>query len=160
METEAVFERGSDGHGVMRSVIVVGIDGSEAAWRAAAYAAGLARRQGSGLALVYVQTTNALAAAVGLGPSVAETAARTAEQIEREVRQGAEGIERAGGSIQISWEFHTFPGDVFNGLSNLAVDLRADAIVVGACHGLCHRFLGSPSLRLVKAGRCPVIVVP
>ncbi|MGW2658903.1 universal stress protein, partial [Streptomyces sp. NPDC001478] len=41
------FERGTDGP----KVIVAGIDGSESSMRAAAYAAGLARRQRAMLAL-------------------------------------------------------------------------------------------------------------
>src|SRR6478736_9971556 len=45
------FERGTDGP----KVIVAGVDGSDSSWRAAAYAAGLARRQNALLALVYVQ---------------------------------------------------------------------------------------------------------
>ena len=48
----SVFEYGVDGP----KLIVVGLDGSDSSWRAAAYAAGLARRQHSKLVLVYVQT--------------------------------------------------------------------------------------------------------
>lgn len=44
-------ERGTDGP----EVIVIGVDGSDSSMRAAAYAAGLARRQGALLTVVYVQ---------------------------------------------------------------------------------------------------------
>ncbi|HEY3869226.1 MAG TPA: universal stress protein [Actinocrinis sp.] len=148
-----MIEHGADGPGV----IVVGVDGSECSWRAAAYAAGMARRQGSRLGIVYVQPTHAIAASVGLGAAVTETVSKVAQDIERQIREGAEQMsERAA----LHWDFYTFPGDVFIGLSNVADDLRADAVVVGTCRRLEHRFFGSPSLRLVKARRWPVIVVP
>ena len=137
------------------SVIVVGVDGSDSAWRAAAYAAGLAGRQGSVLVLAYVRQANRIASA--LGPFALEAAAHVAEELERQVRDGA---ERLCEPLTLRWEFRCVPGEVFAGLMSVADDLRADAIVVGACRNPLHRFLGSPSLRLVKARRWPVIVVP
>lgn len=71
------FERGTDGP----KVIMVGMDGSEAAARAAAYAAGLARRQNALLAIVYVQPVYAGAAA--LGAAVNETTEEVAGELVR-----------------------------------------------------------------------------
>ena len=42
----------------------------------------------------------------------------------------------------------------------VATELRADAVVVGASSRFGHRFVGSMAVRLVKAGRWPVTVVP
>jgi nucleotide-binding universal stress UspA family protein len=42
----------------------------------------------------------------------------------------------------------------------MATEIRADAIVVGASTWAGHRFAGSLAVRLVKAGRWPVTVVP
>ncbi|GAA0650135.1 universal stress protein [Streptomyces thermocarboxydovorans] len=145
------FERGTDGP----KVIVVGVDGSESSMRAAAYAAGLARRQGALLALVYVQPV--MAAGAALGAPVAAVTDEIAEDLMAQIR---EATERMRGIFEVRWEFHTFRGDPFNGLAKAADDLKADAVVVGASEQAGHRFIGSVAVRLVKAGRWPVTVVP
>lgn len=145
------FERGTDGP----RVIVVGVDGSDSSLRAAAYAAGLARRQGALLALVYVQPVPGAGAALGV--PVADTTGEIAEDLVAQVR---DAMERIKGVFGIRWEFHTFRGDPYNGLVKAADDLKADAVVVGASEQAGHRFIGSVAVRLVKAGRWPVTVVP
>ncbi|GAA3308954.1 universal stress protein [Streptomyces cinereospinus] len=144
------FERGTDGP----KVIVVGVDGSDSSLRAAAYAGGLARRQGALLALVYVQPGPAAAA---LGAPVAATTDEIAEDLVSQIRDAA---ERVKGMFDVRWEFHTVRGDPFSGLVKAADDLTADAVVVGASEQAGHRFAGSVAIRLVKAGRWPVTVVP
>lgn len=145
------FERGTDGP----KVIVVGVDGSESSFRAAAYAAGLARRQHALLALVYVQPV--LTAGAALGVPVADATDEIAESLVQEIRTAA---ERVRDIFEVRWEFHTFRGDPYNGLVTAADELRADAVVVGASEQAGHRFVGSVAIRLVKAGRWPVTVVP
>lgn len=137
------------------SVIVVGVDGSDPAWRAAAYAAGLAGRQGSRLVLVHVRHPSPIATA--FGPYAVEAAVRAAQEVEQQV---VEGAERLGTALGLSWELHVIPGAVVDCLTTLATRLRADAVVVGACHNRLHRIAGSPATRLVRGGRWPVIVVP
>ncbi|MFC9463781.1 universal stress protein [Streptomyces coelicoflavus] len=145
------FERGTDGP----KVIVVGVDGSDSSLRAAAYAGGLARRQGALLAVVYVQPV--LAGGAALGASVAETTDEIAEELVAQIR---EATERVKGIFDIRWEFHTFRGDPYSGLVRTADELKADAVVVGASEQAGHRFVGSVAVRLVKSGRWPVTVVP
>jgi nucleotide-binding universal stress UspA family protein len=145
------FERGTDGP----KVIVVGVDGSDSSWRAASYAAGLARRQRALLAVVSVQPV--LAEGAALGASVAQTTEQVAEELIQEIRQAAEQLR---GVFEVRWEFHTFRGDPYNGLVQAADELKADAVVVGASEQAGHRFVGSVAVRLVKAGRWPVTVVP
>ncbi|MEU9960592.1 universal stress protein [Streptomyces sp. NPDC050982] len=145
------FERGTDGP----KVIVVGVDGSDSSLRAAAYAAGLARRQRALLALVYIQPV--MAAGAALGVPVAETTDQIAEDLIQQIREGTEQVK---GIFDVRWEFHTFRGDPFNGLVSAADQLKADAVVVGASEQAGHRIIGSVAIRLVRAGRWPVTVVP
>ncbi|MEV7284864.1 universal stress protein [Streptomyces sp. NPDC093252] len=145
------FERGTDGP----KVIVVGVDGSDSSLRAAAYAGGLARRQGALLAVVYVQPM--IAAGAALGAPVADTTGEIAEELIAQIR---EATERARGIFDVRWEFHTFRGDAYSGLVKAADELTADAVVVGASEQAGHRIVGSVAVRLVKAGRWPVTVVP
>lgn len=151
-DQHSAFELGTDGP----RVIVAGVDGSDSSWRAAAYAAGLARRQGALLALVFVQPVVA-GAAPGVGAAAAQAGQEVAADLEREIRDAA---ERVSLDFRVRWEFHTFPGDAYAGLVRAADDLRADAVVIGASEKAGHRFLGSVAVRLVKAGRWPVTVVP
>ncbi|MEU5089263.1 universal stress protein [Streptomyces sp. NPDC021356] len=145
------FERGTDGP----KVIVTGVDGSDSSMRAAAYAAGLARRQGARLAVVYVQPV--MSAGAAMGAPVAETTDEIAEDLVQQIRASA---ERLKGIFEVRWEFHTFRGDPYNGLVTAADELKADAVVVGASEQAGHRIIGSVAVRLVKAGRWPVTVVP
>ncbi|MGW7358960.1 universal stress protein [Streptomyces sp. NPDC054802] len=145
------FERGTDGP----KVIVAGLDGSDSSLRAAAYASGLARRQNALLAIVYVQPV--MPAGAALGMPVPDPTGEIAEELVEEVRAAA---ERVHGIWDVRWEFHTRCGDPYAGLVAAADELRADAVVVGASESAGHRFVGSVAVRLVKAGRWPVTVVP
>lgn len=146
------FELGTDGP----NVILVGVDGSQSSMRAAAYASGLARRQGSMLAIAYIETfglvgtPEAVVAATELGRE-------QAAELEKQLREAASRLPELSG---LRWEFHTRRGDAYSGLVELADELRADAVVIGASEKAGHRFLGSVAIRLVKAGRWPVTVVP
>ncbi|MEV7419642.1 universal stress protein [Streptomyces sp. NPDC089919] len=145
------FERGTDGP----KVILAGVDGSESSLRAAAYAAGLARRQGALLAVVYVQPVMPAGAAMGV--PVGGVTEEIAQGLVAEIRAAA---ERLKGIFEVRWEFHTFHGDAYAGLVSAAEELTADAVVVGASEQAGHRIVGSVAVRLVKAGRWPVTVVP
>ncbi|MFD5683878.1 universal stress protein [Streptomyces bacillaris] len=145
------FERGTDGP----KVVVAGVDGSDSSMRAAAYAAGLARRQHARLALVYVQPV--IPSGAALGVPIGDTTGEVAQELADEIRESA---ERLKDTWDVRWEFHTFRGDPYNGLVSAADELKADAVVVGASESAGHRFIGSVAVRLVKAGRWPVTVVP
>ncbi|WP_405136237.1 universal stress protein [Nocardia sp. NBC_01388] len=145
------FELGTDGP----LVIAVGVDGSESSWRAAAYAAGLARRQHALLAVVYVQPWMAMAA--GLGTDVRSVTSEIADELVAEIR---EAVERVKDIYTIRWKFLTRHGDAYTELAKAADELGADAVVVGASQQAGHRLVGSVAMRLVRSGRWPVTVVP
>jgi nucleotide-binding universal stress UspA family protein len=149
---EGPFELGTDGP----KSILVGVDGSITSTRAAWYAAGLARRQGARLTAVYVSP---LLAGIATPGSVGLEAARREadEQIAQDMRRGAVELSV---ELGIPITFIATSGDPFTELCRIAGEIRADAVVVGASAHAGHRFVGSLAVRLVKAARWPVTVVP
>ena len=147
---EPGFELGTDGP----SLILVGVDGSRTSWRAAAYAAGLARRQHCRLLAVHVTRLSAsIGAAPGAAAALAEAASQAANDIERRLRDGA-------AEIGLDLEFRAVAGDPWTELTRVAAETKADAVVVGASEHAGHRIVGSLATRLVRAGKWPVTVVP
>ena len=153
-EEGAAFELGTDGP----KVILAGVDDSVTSLRAGAYAAGLARRQGARLVIVYVAQLSALYGA-GAGAGASAIAAQqqaleeTAADLERRAEEYAEVLD-------MPITFIVAHGDPYTELRRVADEVRADAVVVGASAKAGHRWVGSLAVRLVKAGRWPVTVVP
>jgi len=148
--TEPGFELGTDGP----RLIAVGVDGSRTSMRAASYAAGLARRQGSELACIYVKKVGGASGLVaGAAMAMVITSDEIAEGLRRE-------IEERAASVGVTVSLHVSTGDPYLEIRRIADELRADALVVGASESAGHRIIGSLATRLVKAGRWPVTVVP
>jgi len=135
-------------------LILVGVDGSETSLRAGAYAAGLARRQGARLVILYVPTTSSM---IGLAPGGAGLAAEarldSTRELQRLVEEGA-----AYYAIPVTLEVRH--GDPYTEFAHIADELRADSVVVGASMHAGHRLIGSLGVKLVRAGKWPVTVVP
>jgi nucleotide-binding universal stress UspA family protein len=144
------FELGSDGP----TLILVGVDGSRTSLRAAAYAAGLARRQHCRLLAVFVtRLSGNIGVAPGAAAAMQEAAAQAAGDIERQLRAGA-------AEVGMELEFRAVIGDPWTELNRAATESRADAVVVGASEHAGHRIVGSLATRLVRSGKWPVTVVP
>jgi nucleotide-binding universal stress UspA family protein len=148
--TMSPFELGTDGP----QVIVVGVDGSLTSLHAAAYAAGMARRQSAQLYVVFVRSTPSMAALSPMGFASAQKALdETSADLRQRVLDGAT-------VYGLHVEFVTTEGDTFAELVKVADKVRADAVVVGTSTQAGHRVIGSIAVRLVRLGRWPVIVVP
>lgn len=147
------FELGSDGP----SAILVGVDDSVTSLRAASYAAGLSRRQGARLIAVYVAPIVTLGAASPTGASVIAAEMQATDEIAASMRERAEDAAK---DLGISVTFITTRGDAYHEIKRIAAETRADAIIVGASMQAGHKLIGSLAVRLVRAGRWPVTVVP
>jgi nucleotide-binding universal stress UspA family protein len=144
------FELGTDGPGA----IVVGVDGSPTSMRAAAYAAGLARRQRTRLIAVYARTTPTTLLTIADHSGMAVNAVLEAQdELERQLR-----AEIAGWGADA--EVIIRHGDPLTVLAEVAKETKADALIVGSSASPGHRIAGSLAIRLVRYGRWPVTVVP
>lgn len=141
------------GEGSRPSTIVVGVDGSDTSMRAAAFAIGLAGRQASRLAFLYVQNTATAALTPQALPELRATAETVADDLHATLASALRGWEG-------QWELRRAVGNPFAELSRFAAEIKADLVVVGASTHLGHRLVGSLAVHLVKSKRWPVTVVP
>jgi nucleotide-binding universal stress UspA family protein len=145
-----VFELGTDGP----SSILVAVDGSATSLRAAAYAAGLARRERCELIVIFVHTPGGMASMraesiVGMAQSNAEMAAQLRKDI-------VEQAPRLGITVRLVER----KGDPGVEIPKVADELRVDVVVVGASTSVGHRFIGALGVHLIRLARWPVTVVP
>jgi nucleotide-binding universal stress UspA family protein len=135
-------------------LLLVGFDGSAAAWRAAAWALGQARRQRARLVFVYISVIPAWAAfAPELVPHGRASLAKLAAGI-------ADQLDAVLGEADVSWEFLHREGHPATELARAADVLRADAVVVGASRHWLRRAGLSAAGGLLRSGHWPVTVVP
>lgn len=144
------------------SKILVAHDFSDAADRALRYASDFARQTGARLAVVYVVPD---ASAGPAEPSLA-TGEGSAGQAERYVRFLEQELAKAialrtarpAGEVEV----HVVRGEPVKRIDQLAEQLRADLVCVGATgKGAVQRaLLGSVSQLVLRSSLVPVLIVP
>ncbi|AEV84683.1 hypothetical protein ACWT_3660 [Actinoplanes sp. SE50] len=139
-------------------VIMVGIDGSESSRRAAAYAVGLARREGARLVGVYVRPP--AGAMVSMADSSGTVAATMVASQDAVVSEFRDTLQQERTRLGVDMQIVVRDGDPFTELCHAAREFWADAVIVGRSERLLHRIAGSVAQRLVRCGRWPVTVVP
>ena len=146
----SIFELGTDGP----TRILVGVDGSETSMHAGAYAAGLARRQGATLIVLYVVPTSSMSS------QMAETAGALVQVHDQISRELHDAVTSAADRSGVQSEFVTRHGNPYRELIAVAEQMRVDAIVVGASMQSGHKLVGSLAGRLVRDASWPITVVP
>lgn len=144
------FEIGTDGP----SRILACVDGSPTSMRAAAWAAGMARRQGSQLAVTFVAAD---ATAAAMAPQYTVDLQNALDELTEQLRAEVTANAAHAG---IAVTFIAARGDPYAEICRIAQQERVDAVVVGASAQAGHRLVGSLAVRLVRAGKWPVTVVP
>jgi nucleotide-binding universal stress UspA family protein len=143
-------EIGTDGP----SVVLAGVDGSPSSMRAGAFAAGVARRQGAALVVVFIETTPSMTA---FTPSAIPAVEEGLDAVAGDLRAEVHAFAAESG---VSAEFLAMRGDPFTEIGRVAAERKADVVIVGASANVGHRLIGSLAVRLVRAGKWPVTVVP
>lgn len=133
------------------SLVVVGIDGSDTAWHALAWACGHARRAGCPVLAVYVSTSGYRDRA-GHGADATATDA-VARRLRAEINQMAAGFGMRVGFVHRH-------GDPARELVTTAREHGADLLVVGTSSQLLHRVTGSLPGKLARCREMPLVVVP
>ena len=135
-------------------VLLVGVDGSDTSLRAAAYAAGMARRQQARLVILYVRPFSAVP---GIEAGAVTSMQEAYDAVAAELRKNAEEqAPRLGIDVVVVER----DGNPYTEIVRLAGEIQADAVIVGASTKAGHRFVGSLAVHLVRASRWPVTVVP
>ena len=134
--------------------VIAGYDGSASSRNALAYAAGVSRRLGRPLLVVYVCSSG-----VYCEPLTGQVvgALRDTEALERWLL--AE-LDQVTGQAEVDVHVRTRRGNPARELAAAAEEFNADALVIGAPRHFWHRVAGSVSGWLARHARCPVIVVP
>ena len=134
--------------------VVAGYNGSTSSRNALAYAAGMARRLGRPLLMVYVTSPG-----VYCEPLTGQVVGllRDADSLERWLLSE---LDQAADSSELEVHVRTRRGSPARELASIAAEFSADALVIGAPRHFWHRLIGSVPGWLARNARCPVIVVP
>ncbi|GAA0522193.1 universal stress protein A [Paractinoplanes deccanensis] len=141
--------------GLCPAAIVVGVDESRSSLRAAAYAAGLARRQQALLVVVYARSgPNGLLSTVDISGTGAAQVLDAQDRVEAALRRALGSVPDLAVSLVVR------TGSPYAVISEVAHEVQAGTVVVGRPECLAHRIAGSVSRQLIRRGRWPVTIVP
>src|ERR1035437_6844675 len=134
--------------------VIVGYDGSASSRNALAYAAGVSRRLGRPLLVVYVCSSG-----VYCEPLTGQVvgAPRDAEALERWLLTE---LDQITGQAEVEVHVRTRRGSPARELAAAAEEFSADALVIGAPRHIWHQVAGSGSGWLARHRRCPLILLP
>jgi nucleotide-binding universal stress UspA family protein len=134
--------------------VIAGYNGSAASRNALAYAAGMARRLGRPLLMVYVTSPG-----VYCEPLTGQVVGllRDADSLERWLLTE---LDQAADASELEVHVRTRRGSPARELAAIAAEFSADALVIGAPRHFWHHLIGSVPSWLARNARCPVIVVP
>jgi nucleotide-binding universal stress UspA family protein len=138
--------------------LVVGFGGTDASWRALAYAVGLARSHGGVCRLVVVSAVRT-AERFGLWSELVPLA-RAANEQEMADRRAA--LDAVLGDANLGWELRAVVGEPYPIIARIARERHADGIVIGrpAPARWRHPARQPVATRLLRRASCPVIIVP
>src|SRR5215472_2707683 len=134
--------------------VIAGYDGSSSARNALAYAAGMARRLGRPLLLMYVASPG-----VYCEPLTGQVAGlpRDTDVLERWLLTE---LDQVTDPSELEVHVRTRRGSPARELSAAASQFSADALVIGPPQHFWHHVAGSVPGWLARHASCPVIVVP
>ncbi len=133
--------------------VVAGYDGSPSSRHALAYAAGMARRLGRSLLLVYVLP------GICCEPMTGQVIGATRDEAELTRWLLAE-LDQVFDRGDLAVQVITRRGSPARELAAAADEASADALVVGAPGHLWHHVAGSVPGWLARHAHCPVVVIP
>lgn len=137
----------------MFKTIVLALDGSESSDRALAYAATLAKEQGSNVRVVHVVE---IAVGRGGGPMPVNE-----DEIKAKVERQVKDLTDTGVTTEL--ETHSVrTGGPAHVIADVAREVGADLIIAGTRGhtAFAGMLLGSVTQRLLHLAHCPVLVVP
>jgi nucleotide-binding universal stress UspA family protein len=139
--------------------LLVALDGSATALRAAEAAVAMAARHGADLVLVHILDDDRVREiAAALATDEGEAHRRLEENAERVLEPARELARRK--NVRCTTRVET--GDPPREIDRVACELGADLIVVGKVgqRGVRSWFVGSTTRRLIESTRIPVLVIP
>jgi nucleotide-binding universal stress UspA family protein len=139
--------------------LLVAVDGSPTATRAAEAAVAIAARHGADLCLLHVLDDDRLRE---LAAVVAEDAAEAQRRLEKAAGHMLEGLGELAREKGVACTARVESGDPPRVIEAVARECGADMIVVGKVgqRGVRSWFMGSVARRLIETSSIPVVVIP